>query len=443
MNNYLTIKNSKRNLTLNEDLPFHNWYNFVLGYPPHLVQHFINKFNITGSHIVLDPFSGTGTTPIECMKNGIKSIGIEPNDVVLFASQVKSSIFLEPSTLQEYLSFIVYSAKETFSKNSVYDDSKMLFLPTSELKPIQVDADITLTEEQFSLIPQGFISELPLKKFMIIKNIINKIREKHIRNFFLLSLVNITIKYGSNISFGPEIYKSKIETEDFGILSFFVENTMRMIAELESSRNKIFVEPMLIKGDSRYLDKCLQNEFLNQVDFVITSPPYPNEKDYTRSTRLESVLLGFIKSKEELRSLKQNLLRSNSRNVFVNDDDGDFVWHIKEIQIIAEEIERRRIEMNKTSGFEKLYHKIMRHYFGGMYLHLKSLKPFLKKGAKLAYVVGDQASYFQVHIPTASLLTVIAKELGYRNVGIELFRTRLSTRTKKYLDENILILENI
>ena len=140
--------------------------------------------------------------------------------------------------------------------------------------------------------------------------------------------------------------------------------------------------------------------------------------------------------------MKENLLRSNSRNVFVADNDGDFIKHIKEIQVITEEIERRRVQLNKTSGFEKQYHKITKHYFGGMYLHLKSLKSFLKQDAKLAYVLGDQASYFQVHIPTAKLLSIIAEELGYRTVDIELFRTRLSTKTKKYMDENVLILEN-
>ena len=35
------------------------------------------------------------------------------------------------------------------------------------------------------------------------------------------------------------------------------------------------------------------------ADAVITSPPYPNEKDYTRTTRLESVLLGFIRTKQD------------------------------------------------------------------------------------------------------------------------------------------------
>jgi hypothetical protein len=38
------------------------------------------------------------------------------------------------------------------------------------------------------------------------------------------------------------------------------------------------------------------------IDVVITSPPYPNEKDYTRTTRLESGLLGFIRNEKELRA---------------------------------------------------------------------------------------------------------------------------------------------
>ena len=40
------------------------------------------------------------------------------------------------------------------------------------------------------------------------------------------------------------------------------------------------------------------------VDAVITSPPYPNEKDYTRTTRLEMVLLGFVHNRAELQSLE-------------------------------------------------------------------------------------------------------------------------------------------
>ena len=48
------------------------------------------------------------------------------------------------------------------------------------------------------------------------------------------------------------------------------------------------------------------------MDAVITSPPYPNEKDYTRTTRLESVLLGFISDKKDIRLIKKDLVRSKS-----------------------------------------------------------------------------------------------------------------------------------
>ena len=51
-------------------------------------------------------------------------------------------------------------------------------------------------------------------------------------------------------------------------------------------------------ADARGIAGILQP---NSVDAVITSPPYPNEKDYTRTTRLESVMLGFINNKAELR----------------------------------------------------------------------------------------------------------------------------------------------
>lgn len=68
----------------------------------------------------------------------------------------------------------------------------------------------------------------------------------------------------------------------------------------------------IIKGDARKIDKCLPEELMGQINCVITSPPYPNEKDYTRSTRLESILLDFINNKRDLRNVKEDLLRSNS-----------------------------------------------------------------------------------------------------------------------------------
>jgi hypothetical protein len=176
------------------------------------------------------------------------------------------------------------------------------------------------------------------------------------------------------------------------------------------------------------------------VHAVFTSPPYPNEKDYTRTTRLESVMLGFLNDKAELRALKLGLLRSNTRNVYKHDNDDRWVAEHGEVQRIAATIEARRLELGKTSGFERMYHRVTKLYFGGMARHFDQLKTILKPGAMLGYVVGDQASYLRVMIRTGQLLADIAASQGYEVVGIDLFRTRLATATKEQLREEVVIL---
>ncbi len=174
---------------------------------------------------------------------------------------------------------------------------------------------------------------------------------------------------------------------------------------------------------------------------MITSPPYPNEKDYTRTTRLESVILGLVRDRSELRALKRELVRSNTRGVHKADTYDREVADHAEIANIAEAIGRRRVELGKTSGFERLYPRVTQLCFGGMRRHLASLRTVLKPHAKLAHVVGDQASYLRVMIRTGKLLAELARSLGYKLVGIDLFRTRPSTATGEQLREEVVLPE--
>src|SRR5207249_716709 len=166
------------------------------------------------------------------------------------------------------------------------------------------------------------------------------------------------------------------------------------------------------------------------ISAVITSPPYPNEKDYTRTTRVESLLLGLLSDKKELRKVKEKLLRSNTRNVFIKDQDSAEVSEFKSIREICDAIEARRIELRKTSGFERLYHKVVAHYFGGMRKHFRAIRPKLKPKASLAYVLGDQLSFLMVPIATAQLLSEIAEAEGFKVVGRELWRERSGTKSR-------------
>jgi DNA modification methylase len=210
-----------------------------------------------------------------------------------------------------------------------------------------------------------------------------------------------------------------------------------MARDLAALSDRAQVEARIIHGDSRNLVGILNPR---SIDGVITSPPYPNEKDYTRTTRLESVLLGFIKNKAELQALKKTLVRSNTRSVYKDDEDYTWVANNERVQEIAAQIEARRLELGKTSGFERMYPRVTKLYFGGMARHLADLRQVLRPGAQLGYVVGDQASYLRVMIRTGQILGEIAQSLGYELVDIDLWRTRLATATKAQLREEVVVL---
>jgi hypothetical protein len=148
----------------------------------------------------------------------------------------------------------------------------------------------------------------------------------------------------------------------------------------------------------------------------------------------------LVSDKDSLRGLKKTLIRSNTRGVYKPDDDDQWISTHPEINRIAKEIEARRIELNKNSGFERLYARVTKLYFGGMARHFAALRRVLGPGAMLAYVVGDQASYLRILIRTGQLLGALAESLGYELVSLDLFRTRLATASKEQLREEVLVL---
>jgi hypothetical protein len=270
----------------------------------------------------------------------------------------------------------------------------------------------------------------------VLQEKIEQARGRSYYDHLRLALARTLVYDVSNLHFGPEVGVRRVKLKDAPVIECWLATVQRMADDLRAV-DRTAPPAVIHHADARRLDSLLQPR---TIDAVFTSPPYPNEKDYTRATRLESVVLGLIKNKEDLRAIKQGLLRSNSRNVYKHDDDDRWIVHNAEIQALAAEIEQRRIELGKTSGFEKMYARVTRHYFGGMARHLAELRPFLKPGAYLGYVVGDQASFFQVLIQTGRLLADIAAELGYEVVGIDLFRTRLATATKQQMREEVVVL---
>lgn len=416
-----------------EDRAAHDWYRFVLSFPAHLVRDYISRFEVGPTGLVLDPFCGTGTTLVECKKLGIPSIGIESNPMASFASHVKVDWSIDPKGLFEHADYI---AKRTWEKLDAtgIGDSSHFPLFTKERKRL-VDLE-SLPSEKLKLLLKDSISPLPLHKTLVLIETLHEDPEKAFSQHERLALAKAIVSGISNLHFGPEVGVGAPKP-DAPVVQTWLNYVRRMAEDLRALKSVADTQATVKTGDSRELLKLLQP---NSVEAVITSPPYPNEKDYTRTTRLESVLLGFIDNKNDLRLLKKNLLRSNTRGVYKADTDDLLVEDNIEVQRIANAIEARRIELGKTSGFERMYARVTKLYFGGMKRHLSDLRTILRPGAHLGYVVGDQASYLRIMIRTGEILADIAKSLGYELVDIDLFRTRLSTATKEQLREEIVLL---
>jgi hypothetical protein len=411
------------------DRAFHDWYRFVLSFPPHLVSSYIEDFGLDERHIILDPFCGTGTTLVESKLHRIRAIGLEANIFAHFASSVKVDWDIDSDLFKKKTRHIARSTLELLNEQGLNDNS-LQNRYTKEVPLRTLDPDTT------RLLLSNSISPLPLHKTLVLLDSLKEHEEQPYYRHALLALANALVFRISNLHFGPEVGVGRPKI-DVPIVAPWLCEVDKIVNDMKLVKGKSFPGAKVYLGDARNISSLIDP---NSVDAVITSPPYPNEKDYTRTTRLESVILGFIKNKAELKDMKKNFIRSNTRGVYKGDEDDKYVEDQPEIQRIAESIEKRRKELGKDSGFERLYGRVTKLYFGGMTRHLAELRSVLRPGAQLAYVVGDQASYLRIMIRTGRLLADIAEALGYQLTRIDLFRTRYATATREQLREEVVVL---
>ena len=118
---HLSEFSSAQNNIIDSDRVGHDWYRFVLSFPPHLVRRYAEKFGLSAGMTALDPFCGTGTTILECKKLGINCVGIEAHPMAHFASKVKLDWSPEPDDLIEHASRVRKRALEMLKRDGIAD----------------------------------------------------------------------------------------------------------------------------------------------------------------------------------------------------------------------------------------------------------------------------------------------------------------------------------
>ena len=410
---------NKENLIsyLNNDKKiFHRWYDYLEDFPPSLIFQKLTEYNIRKNGIVLDPFAGGGTTLVTANLLGINAIGIDVNPVASFVSRVKTNWNID----------LVLFRKEA---NKIVTD---FYYAQKHLKNVKLMSDFI--DSMGFIESHQWLKPKTLNEVAFMKERIAELDDSQIKDLFKLALIEAAVE-SSNVSFcpGTSFYPFRKRPE---FIDAFTHKIKIMIEDISVIQriNSQFGKTTIYTEDCRMSSKFLAK---NSVDFIISSPPYPNDLEYTRQTRLEMFLLDFVKNLNDVQKIKKNMVKGSTKLIFKESASAIYVEKFKSVQEVANNIGRAL--SNKNWGWD--YPRMIKEYFGDMYLAMKEFRTILKPNAYALLVVGDQ-TYKNILIPVGKILMEIAKDLGYSSAGIELFRVRRSTVHNLPLNEEIVILKN-
>ena len=278
----------------NYGAPGFRWMKYKEGFSQDLVELLIKRGRPSS---LLDPFSGIGTAPLVASGHGMKATGIEVLPVGVLAGQ---AISLAANGLESNL-FAKAAAGllDHISSNSQTDLGHAYPHVTITEKAFPVETESELAKAR------AFISTIKDPDMMIMLNL---------ACMSVLESVSFTQKDGQFLRWDQRSGKSRSTSFQKKTILRFKDALERRFGEMIEDIGNLKERhgkgvPDLVTGSSlEYLRTLPSDSF----GMVITSPPYVNRYDYTRTYALELAWLGI--DQEGFKNLRQNMLSSTVEN---------------------------------------------------------------------------------------------------------------------------------
>jgi DNA modification methylase len=249
-----------------------------------VVAEHIKNFSKPGD-IVLDPFGGSGVTAIEALMNNRKAISIDINPMPVF---IANSLITPISIIEFRNSFekVKTSYINQEPKNENDFDSILKKYPYPKGIALPKGSDVQSIEELFT--------KEQLAKLALLKGIITKQKDLHIKNNLLLvfsaSLYKLNRTYqtpksisaggGNSGIFAYYRYRIALESANESVIGVFEQRFNKIVEakkEMEYFINEETISnAQIIKGTATNL------EFIPKetVDYIYTDPPYGKKIPY-------------------------------------------------------------------------------------------------------------------------------------------------------------------
>lgn len=399
--------------------PFNRWFKYKEGFSSTLVEYFIKKYSINSGRI-LDPFAGAGTTLFEGKKLGFQSFGIELLPVGIFATEVRKAV--EDVNLDDLHSIVkdLWSSVRAMECNEVF----IKHIPITK-DAFPDDTEVMLNKYLCfceSIIKPEIKIVLKFAAFSVLEEISYTRKDGQYLRWDYRSKRNLKGKKFDKGNIVPfEIAVDKKLKQIIGDLSSHKIDMELFATTVHESKDEISIE----KGSCLEILPKLSPDFF---DVVITSPPYCNRYDYTRTYALELVFLGY--TNEDVRALRQEMLSCTVENkekleflreIYKKAGDEEIFDRVVnayfdtpamiEVNDLLEELAKtEKLNNNNIS-------RMVRNYFLEMCFVIFELSRVLKPNG-YCIMVNDNVRYGGEEIPVDLILSDFAKKFDFEIVQI-------------------------
>ena len=408
-------------LSKNEAL--HGWLKYKEGFSADLVNKFLSEFKCKKGDIILDPFIGSGTTALVALLNDMNSIGYD----ILPMSKI--SILAKSSVLKYDLSEVQKLIKLIDSKHipSGFEKKTNEISTTVSAYPGNTGVEI---EFFTNLIHESDFSDLTKNLFTLCAlNTLEKVSYSAKDGQYLrwdYRCPKVVEAEKARLKAGKKPFAVKL---DKGIIPSFrkaVVDELNKVAKdirniQQGSSTGFSSKCEIIEGSSLYNLPLLKD---NIVSGVISSPPYCNRYDYTRTYALELAYLG--KQDEEVRKLRQDLLSCTVENKSKREDIREFyrrIDRIKDFEKVEEIVTRcsaltETIDALKARSLEgeinnKGVLRMVEGYFYELAFIFFEIFRVLKAGAGVAFV-NDNVRYAGEVVQVDFITCALAEAIGFK-----------------------------
>jgi hypothetical protein len=380
----------------------HRWYPYLEGFSSEFVRRINRRWANRPLGTIYDPFGGTGTALTVAAVEGVKGLYSEINPFMRHVIDCKTNVLRR-----------VAGRSQDFAN---YADTVLNQASLNETSLVDAEERLTATFPG-----RPYFRGRRLVELLGLRDALDKVEaDGDFTRLGKLALASIGVassemKRQADLRYRTE---SELLSADYSVYDAFAAKARQIADDLDPFYSGLSVTHLAGKNAVETLG---HNE---EVDFVVTSPPYLNGTNYFRNTKLELWLSGFIEHERELGAFTRDAMIAGINNVTKAgrvSTTYDFVEPIaRKLDLVA---------------YDRRIPALVRGYCSDSELWLRNTFTMLKPSARLVVDIGD-SRFAGVNVPTDEFLIQIARIVGFHFVESELVRERRSkdgTRLKQVI----------